>query len=151
VISPADVFCLAIATGLMFLEAHRGVVPALVDFLGILAGLVLTRWLYVRLSDHMLPSAAYMLLFAGCMLLIAIISLVITRRLQIRVTEVEAAIAAGLGLGTALMISYALFEWLSIRYGAGDPLVSNSLLNWAMSENAAIREIGEFFGHFVGK
>ena len=125
---------MAIATGLMFLEAHRGIIPSLIDFLGILFGLMLTRWLYVPLAAHMQASAGYLLLFGAAIVLTALLSVIITRRFRINVTAVEAAIGASLGLGTALLMSYALFEWLSIRYGTGDPLVSNSLLNWAMTE-----------------
>lgn len=150
-ISPADIFCLAIATGLMFLEAHRGVIPSLIDFLGILTGLVLTRWLYPTLTEHMLASTAYMLLILAVIVLTAAFSFYISRRFRINVTEVEAAIGASLGLGTALLLSYALFEWLAVRYGPGTPMVTDSILNWAMTEFTAVREIAEFFGHFVGK
>jgi hypothetical protein len=142
---------MAIAAGIMFLEGNRGIIPALIDFIGILLGLIVTRIVYVPLSEHMLASTAYILLFLAVIIATAFLSVVITRRLRIHVTPVEAAIGASLGLGTALLISYALFEWLAIRYGIGYPLVSNSLLNWAMNEFAALRELSEFFGHFLGK
>lgn len=151
VISPADIFCLAIAAGLMLLEANRGIVPAAIDFLGVLIGLILARLFYVALTDQMQPSSAYLLLVAGVILLTALLSIIVSRRLEINVTEVEAAIGAALGLGTALTISFALFEWLSIRYGVGTPLVKNSLLYWAMSEAAGVRVVAEFFGRLLGK
>jgi hypothetical protein len=151
VISPADIFCLAIIAGLMLLEAHRGIIPALIDFLGVLLGLVLTRWFYVSLSDQMRPSGSYMLLLGAAILITAIISIMVSRRLRINVTEVEAAIAAGLGLCTAILISYAFFEWVTIRYGAGDLMVKNSVLHWAISEASGLREIADFFRSLTGK
>lgn len=150
-ISAADIFCLAVTAGLMFLEAHRGIIPALITFIGILVGLVATRIAYVPLSEQMRPSDAYMLLMLVTILLIALVSVIVTRRLKINVTEVEAAIGALLGLGTGLLFSYALFEWLSIRYGAGTPLVKSSLLYWAISESAGLREIGDFFRKLTGR
>ena len=135
----------------MVLEAHRGVIPALVTFIGILVGLVLTRVFYVPLSEHMRPSGAYMLLLGSTIVLILVLSMVIARRLRVHVTEVEAAIAAALGLGTAMLISYGFFEWLSIRYGGGSMLVTNSLLYWAMSEAAGVREVANFFHKLTGR
>lgn len=151
VISAADIFCMAIAAGLMLLEAHRGVVPALISFAGVLLGLVLTRTFYVSLTDHMQPSSAYMLLLGATILIIAIFSTIVTRRLKMHVTEIEAAIGATLGLGTALFLSYGFIEWLAIRYGIGTPLVKNSLLFWAMNEAAGFHEVAAFFHKLTGR
>ncbi len=135
----------------MYLEAHRGIIPALISFVGILVGLIVTRMAYIPLSEQMRPSDAYMLLMLAVILIIAIFSIVVSRRLRMHVTEVEAAIGALLGLGTGMLLAYALFEWLAIRYGGGTPLVKNSLLYWSMTEFAGIREIVQFFRKLTGR
>ncbi len=150
-ISPVDIFCLAIAAGLMTLEAHRGIIPALISFIGVLIGLILTRIFYIPLSEHMRPSSAYMLLCGAVVILIAIISMIVSKRLKMKVTEVEAAIGASLGLGTALILSYALFEWLSIRYGGGSTFINDSLLYWSITESGGVREIVQFFRTLTGR
>lgn len=151
VISPADIFVLAVAAGLMALEANRGVIPALVGFLGILSGLIGTRLLYVPLSEYMRPSGAYLLLIGATIVLTAIATTVITKRLKMSVSDVEAAIGATLGLGTGLLLGYALFDWLTIRYGAGYTLVHNSLIHWAMTEAAGARELADFVDRITGR
>lgn len=150
-ISPADIFCLVIVAGLMVLEANRGIIPALIDFLGILIAVVLTRELYVPLSEYMLPSGAYMLLMGGLTLITVIFSTYVGRRLEISVTEIEAAIAAALGLSAGMLLSYAFFQWLTIRYGGGTLLVSNSLLYWAMTKFAGLRAVVDFFHQLLGR
>ncbi len=150
-ISPADIFCLSIIAGLILIEAHRGIIPALIGFLGILGGLILTRIAYVPLSEYMLASGAYMLLMGVLTLLTAVVSTVVFKRLRMHVTEVEAAIGAIIGLGTGLLLSYAFFEWLTIRYGGASSLIRNSLLYWAMMEFAGLREVADFFRKLTGR
>lgn len=134
----------------MFLEAHRGIIPALLGFLGMLFALFLTRLLYIPLSEYMQPSAAYMLLVGAAIVLIGIITTVVNRRLKMKVTAIEAAVGATLGFGTGVLISFAFFEWLAIRYGAGSVLVKNSLLYWAMMEFQGLRTIADFFRSLTG-
>jgi len=151
VISPVDILCLAIWAGVMFLEGQRGIVPAVVDFLCLLVGLVLIRIGYVPLSEHMRPSASYLLLLCVAVLLTAILSIFLSRRLRVNVTPVEAAIGAILGLSSGMLLSYAIFEWIAIRYGSGSSLISNSLLHWAISEASGLHALGDFFRQLTGK
>ncbi|MFW6156899.1 MAG: hypothetical protein ACOC7J_06245 [Armatimonadota bacterium] len=153
-ISPADIFCLAIIAGLMVLEGHRGIVPALVDFVCVLVGLILTRLAYVPLSeyaDYMQPSLAYMVLFGLTIVLTATLSIFISSRLHVNVTPTEAAVGAALGLGAAVVVSSAFLDWLIIRYGSGHPLARHSVLLWAMTESAGVREVADFFRRLTGK
>lgn len=149
-ISPADIFCLAIVAGLMVLEAHRGITPALIGFLGILVGVIVTRLAYVPLSEYMQPSGAYLLLMGVMIVLTAVMSTVVFRRLRVHVTEIEAAVGCILGLGTGLLLSYAFFEWLTVRYGGGHLFITNSFLYWSMMEFAGLREVAGFFRRLSG-
>jgi len=151
VISPVDVLCLAIWAGLIFLEGQRGIIPALADFLCVLVGLVLVRIGYVPLSENMRPSAAYLLLLCAVVVLTAILSIYLSRRLKVQVTAVEAAIGGALGLSTGVLLSYAIFEWLTIRYGGGSSIVSNSLLHWAISELSGLHALADFYRKLTGK
>ena len=150
-ISPIDIFCLAVIAGLMVLEGYRGIVPSLVDFVCVLVGVILARIFYVPLSEHMQPSSAYLLIVGVLVILTALLSIFVTRRLKVQVTPVEAAIGGALGLGTALLLSHALFQWIIIRYGGGAGVVKGSLLYWAMSELSGIREVVGFLRKLTGK
>jgi len=151
VISPVDILCIALWAGLMFLESRRGIIPGLADFLCVLFGVILIGYAYVPLSEHMRPSAAYLLLLAALLLLTAIGAIVVSRRFHAEVTAVEAAVGALLGLGSGIALTYALFEWLKIRYGGATPLISDSLLHWAMSELTGFRVLMEFYEKLTGK
>jgi phosphate/sulfate permease len=151
VISPVDILCLAIWAGLMFLESRRGIIPALADFLCLLVGVILIGYGYLPLSEHMRPSGAYLLLMAVLLLLTAGVAIFISRKYHAEVSAVEAAVGAALGLGSSIVLTYALFEWLEIRYGAGTLLIKNSLLHWAMSEMSGLRVLSEFYGKLTGK
>jgi phosphate/sulfate permease len=150
VISPADIFVLAVAAGLMTLEAHRGILPALVGFSVLLFGIIGTRFLYVPLSEYMRPSGAYLLLIIAVIVLAAIASTIVTKRLKINVSHVEAAIGATIGLGTGLLLGFALFDWLTIRYGPGTILIKDSLIYWALVKSEGIREITDFYRRLTG-
>ncbi|MFW5867846.1 MAG: hypothetical protein ACOCX2_08525 [Armatimonadota bacterium] len=150
-ISPADIFCLALIGGLMVLEGNRGVVPALVDFLCVLVTIILARSFYVPLSENMQPSMAYTLILGISLALTVLLSVYVSKRLNVDVTPVEAAIGAGFGISTAVLLSIALFDWLSIRYGGGVSLLHDSLIYWAVTEFAGLREVIDFFGRLTGR
>jgi len=151
VISPVDILCLAIWAGLMFLEGQRGVIPAVVDFSCVLVSLILIRIGYVPLSEYMRPSAAYLLLLCVAIVLTAILTIYLSRRLRVNVTPVEAAIGAILGLGSGMLLSYAIFQWIAIRYGGGSALVSTSLLHCAIFEFSGLHALVDFYRQLTGK
>ena len=150
-ISPVDVLCVAIMMALVALEGNRGVVPAAVDFICILLGVILIRMAYVPLSDYMRPSSAYLLLLIALVVLAALLSIYVSRRLNISITAFEAAIGALLGLGTAMFLCHAIFQWISIRYGSASPLIQNSVLGWMVLDFAGFQEFVNYLRTLTGR
>lgn len=150
-ISPADVLCLALCVGLIALEGNRGIILALIDFACVLIGVIAINLAYVPLADHMRPSNAYLTLLISVVAITALLSIVVSRRLKVHVTAFEAAVGAILGLGSAVVLSYAFFEWLGIRYGTGAPIVRNSIVCWLVFDYSGFREFGEFIRALRGK
>jgi len=151
-ITPIDVLCLAMFAGLMALEGNRGIIPALVDLLCVFGIAFAGGYGYAPLTAYIeQPSHAYLVIVAGLLLLTAILSIYISRRLKVHVTVLEATIGAVLGLFTAAIITYMLFEWLTIRYGAGATIVSNSLMAWQLHDFAGYHAIAKFFRTLAGR
>lgn len=150
-ISPVDVLCLAVIVGLIALECNRGIVPAVVDLACLAGGLVVVRVAYVPLSEHMLPSTAYLVALIAVVVFIAILSILVTRRLNINVTPLEATAGAVLGLLSGLILSWAILEWLVIRYGSGAPIVRESLFSWLFFDLAGFREFAGFVQTLMGR
>ncbi len=150
-ISPADVFCLAIIVSLMVLEGYRGAIPAVVDFLCVIIGVVIIRTKFADVTQYVQPpSLAYALLMGLVVALTALTSLFISRRLRVDVTAAESAIGASLGLFTGLVLSFAFFEWLTIRYGSYNTLTVNSVLSWHIYEMHGLRDFVELFRTLTG-
>ncbi len=151
-VTPIDVLCLAMFAGLMALEGNRGIIPALVDLLCVFGIVFAAAYGYTPLTAYIeQPSQAYLVIAAGLLLLTAILSICISRRLKVQVTPLEAAIGAVLGMFTATVITYMLFEWLTIRYGAGSTIVRNSLMAWQLHDFAGYHTIAKFFRTLAGR
>jgi len=151
-ITPIDVLCLAMFAGLMALEGSRGIIPALVDLVCVFGIAFAGAYGYAPLTAYIeQPSQAYLAIVGGLLLLTAILSIYISRRLKVQVTALEATIGAVLGMLAAALITYMLFEWLTIRYGAAAAIVSNSLMAWQLHDFAGYHALANFFRTLAGK
>ncbi len=151
-ITPVDVLCLAIFVGMVALEGYRGIIPALVDFLCLLGVAFAVRSLYVPLSPQVgQPSTAFLLLACVLLGLTAILSIFVSRRLEVHVTALEATVGAVLGLCSAAVLSFILFEWLGIRYGTSARILKDSVLAWQLHEFAGLRAFVDFLRILQGK
>ncbi|MEA3403445.1 MAG: hypothetical protein U9R79_19540 [Armatimonadota bacterium] len=151
-VSPVDVLCLVMFVGLMALEGRRGIIPALVDFLCILLGLIGIRLAYMPFSEQVgPPSFAYLLLAIVVLVLTAGIAVFMSVRLKVNVTATEAAVGAFLGLCTAAVISYGFFEYLAIRYGAHAPIITDSVLSWQLYEFRGYQAFVDFMRTLMGR
>lgn len=151
-ITPIDVLCLAMFAGLMALEGNRGIIPALADLLCVVGIAFAGRYGYIPLTDYIeQPSQSYLTIVVGLLALTAILSIFISRRLKVNVTALEATIGAVLGMLTASVITYMLFEWLTLRYGAGAVIVTNSLMAWQLHDLAGYHALANFFRTLAGR
>lgn len=150
-ISPADVLCIALIIGLVALESNRGIVPAVIDFACVLIGIFIVRMASVPLAEYLRPSTAYLVLLLSVVGLTALLSIFVSRRLKVHVTAFEATIGAILGLAIGMVLSYAILEWLGIRYGTGAPIVRNSILSWLVFDYAGFHEFREFMRTLMGR
>jgi hypothetical protein len=132
------------------LEGNRGIVLAAIDFLCLLLGMIGTQAGYVPLADHMKPSMAYLTIAVGVLLITAFLSIFVSRRLEIRVTALEAAIGALFGMLSALVLTYGLFHWLEIRYGAAAPIIRDSIVGWVVLDFAGIEALADFLHTLMG-
>ncbi len=132
------------------LEGNRGIVLALVDFLCLLLGLIATQAGYVPLADHMKPSMAYLTIAAGVLLITVLLSIFLSRTLEIQVTALEAAIGAIFGILSAVVLTYGLFHWLEIRYGAASPIIRDSIVGWVLLDFAGLEALADFFRTLTG-
>ena len=151
-ITPIDVFCLAMFAGLMALEGNRGIIPALVDFLCVLGIAFAGAYGHAPLTEHIeQPSDAYLLLVGGLLLLTVVLSIFISRRLKVQVTAIEATFGAVIGMAAATVLTYMLFEWLSMRYGANSRIVSESLMAWQLHDFAGWHALVNFSRTLAGR
>ncbi len=151
-ITPIDVLCLAIFAGLMALEGNRGVIVGLADLLCVFGIAFAGAYGYRPLTAYIgQPSQAYLVIVGGLLLLTAIISIFVSRRLRVQVTAAEATFGALLGMVAAAIITYMLFEWLSIRYGANSAIVSDSVVAWQLHDFAGYHSLANFFRTLAGR
>ncbi|MGC9319444.1 MAG: hypothetical protein ACP5KN_15530 [Armatimonadota bacterium] len=151
-VSPVDVLCLVLFVGLMALEGSRGVIPALIDFLCILLGLIGIQLAYIPFSEQIgPPSFAYLILGIAVLLVTAGVALFMSARFKVDVTAAEAAVGAFLGLCTAAVISYGLFEYLAIRYGAHASIIKDSVLSWQLYEFNGYHAFVNFMRTLMGR
>ncbi len=150
-VSAADVFCLAIFIGMVALEGNRGIIPALVDFVCVLVGLIGVRTALLPLSQHLQPSNAYLLLVGLLVVITALISIYVSRRLRIHVTAWESAVGVLFGLCTAALLSFTFFEWLAIRYGSSAHIIRDSILSWVLLEWTGFEEFTKFLHTLMGR
>jgi len=152
ILTPIDVLCLAIFVGMVALEGYRGIIPALVDFLCLLGVAFAVRSLYVPLSPHVgQPSTAFLLLACVFLGLTAVLSIFVSRRLEVHITALEATVGAVLGLFSAAVLSFTMFEWLGIRYGANASILKDSVLAWQLHEFAGLHAFMDFLRTLQGK
>ena len=148
----ADVVCIFVFLAMVLVEGQRGVLLALVDFAGVLAGVVLVRALYVPLSAHLgSPSIAYLVLLFVALLLVIIGGVWLAKATKMQISGAEAAAGALLGICTAVILCFAFFDLLTIRYGSGAAILSKSLLRSQIYDLTGFRAFIEFARTFAGK
>jgi hypothetical protein len=151
-VSTADVCCILIFAAMILVEGQRGVVLALIDFVGLLVGVVVVREAYVPLAVHFgSASVSYMVLFGVAVLAVIIASVYLAKAVKFQVTGGDAAAGALLGICSATVLCFALFEILTIRYGSGSGIVSGSLLRGQFYDFAAFRAVADFVRTLMGK
>lgn len=151
-VSTADVFCILIFVALMLVEGQRGVILALVDFVGLLVAVVVVREAYVPLAIHFgSASVSYLVLLGLAVLAVIIGGVYLANAVTVQVTGGEAAAGALLGMCSATVLCFAMFEILTIRYGSGSAIVSGSLLRSQFYDFAAFRAFADFVRTLMGR
>ena len=150
-ITPIDVLCLAIFVGVIALEGHRGVIPAAVDLLCVFATAFIARRAYGPLSPYIgTPSWTYVLVVVILLGLTALLSIFVSRRLKVMVTPLEATISAVIGLISAAVLVFILFEWVSVRYGPDASILKKSLMAWQLHDFAGFRALADLLRQLRG-
>ncbi|MGD9495030.1 MAG: hypothetical protein AB7Y46_01845, partial [Armatimonadota bacterium] len=96
-------------------------------------------------------STSFLIIVAVMLALTAILSIFVSRRLKVHVTALEATIGAVLGLLSAGVFCYILFEWLSIYYGSNAAILKDSVLAWQLHEFAGIHALMDFVRTLQGR
>jgi hypothetical protein len=150
-ITPIDVLCLAISAGGIALEGQRGIIASGVDLLLVIGIAVVARYGYGPLSPYIgAPSWTYALLVAVLLGSAALISIVISRRVKVLMTPLEATVAAFMGLLSGAVLTFILFEWLAIRYGPQAPILQDSIIAWLLYDFAGFHALVDLYGKFQG-
>lgn len=150
-ITPIDVLCLAMFVGVIALEGHRGIILSFIDLLLLLGTAFVARHAYGPLSPHIgSPSWTYVLLIVVLLGITVLVSVFVSRRLKVIVTPLEATIAAVIGLVSAAVLVFILFEWISIRYGPESSILKNSLMAWQLHDFAGFHAMVDLFKKFQG-
>ncbi len=151
-ITPIDVLCMVIAVALIVLEGHRGVTLAVVDLVGVGATVVIAGKVYVRLMEY-IPTAsnAYLVAAVTPLLLVAGISVFLTRRTKQNVTGIEAAFGALAGLGMGILLAYVIYHYLVMKYGGSAVFLRNSLLAYQFAEDGVVHEMTSFMRTLMGR
>lgn len=148
----ADVVCILVFLAMVVVEGQRGVLLALVDFAGVVVAVVVVRNVYTPLSAHLgSPSTAYIVLLSVALLLVIIGAVWLTRATKMQVTGGEAAAGALLGICSATVLCFAMFEVLTIHYGSGSAILGDSLFRAQIYDLAGFRAFVEFVRTLRGK
>lgn len=150
--SAIDILCVALFIGIVALEGSRGVIPALIDLLCALLALVVARLGYVPLTEYVEPySSAYLLIVCVVLGLSAILSIYVSRRLTVHVTAFEAGVGAVLGLFTSAVLTYLIFDWLTVAYGPGAVIVKDSVFSYYLYEFGGFKDMRDLLRILMGK
>ncbi len=151
-VSTVDVVCVVVFVGLILLEGQRGVVLALLDFVGVLAVVLIVRQAYVPLSGYLgSPSRAYWVLLLVGLVAVIILSAYSTKVTHVDVSGIDAAGGALLGLCTAVVLGFAFFELLGMWYGSGAAIITRSLVHSEIYELHGFRAFGELLRTLMGR
>ena len=151
-ISAIDVLCIVIAIVLIAIESQRGVVLSLLDLAGAVAAVSVAglnyRWLEQYTGSY---SSSYLLSFVLIVLLVAGIAVYVSMRSKEYVRGWESAVGAFIGLCSGVVLSYGIYNYLVMRYGAGAGILKNSLLAYQFDEQGLVYEIGGFVRTLMGR
>ena len=92
----------------------------------------------LRTTDQYIgtPSWSFLLLVGVMLGLTALLGSFVSRRLKVQVTPLEATIGALIGLVSAAVLSFILFDWLAVRYGPGAAILKDSVMAWQLHDFA---------------
>ncbi len=151
-ITPIDIFCLAIAVALIVIEAQRGVWLALLDFGGALGAILLAGYTYRSLGPWIpTASSAYFVVLVVALVAVIGLSAFVSSRSNEQVRTWECFGGAFLGLGAAVTLSYGVFRFITMKYGAGAPFVSDSLLAYMLAKDGVVHEWTTFMRLLTGR
>ncbi len=151
-VTAIDIFCLVIAMVLIYVEAQRGIWVAALDFAGALGAIFLAGYAYRPLGEWIpAPSSAYFVVLVVALVVVAGISIYVSMRTKEQVRSWECAGGALMGLFTSLTICYGIFRFITMKYGAGAPFVSDSLLAYMLAEKGVLHEWSGFMRLLMGR
>lgn len=151
-ITPIDIFCLAIAVVLIAVEAQRGIWVALLDCAGAVGAVYLAGYAYrpvVRWAST--PSSAYFVVLVVAVIAVAGLSVYVSLRTKEHVRNWECAGGALVGVCTAATLSYGVFRFITMKYGAGASFVADSLLAYVFADDGVLHEWSRFMRLLMGR
>ncbi len=151
-ITPIDIFCLAITVVLIVVESQRGVWVALVDLSGGVGIVYLAGYATLPLAPWISPaSSAYFLVLVLGIVLVGAVSAYVSTRTKEHVRNWECAAGAFVGLGSAIALSYGVFRFITMKYGAGASFVADSLLAYGFAADGVLHEWSDFMHLLMGR
>ena len=151
-ISALDVLCIVIAVVLIALESQRGILLAIVDLAGASVAVVVAGMLYRSLYGYAGSySLGYLVVFAGIGVLAVGLAVYLSFRTKEYVRGWESAVGAFIGLASGVVVSYGIYTYTVMRYGAGSALLKNSLLAYQFDEHGVVYEMTQFVRTLMGR
>ncbi|HUS81566.1 MAG TPA: CvpA family protein [Armatimonadota bacterium] len=151
-ISAVDILCIVIAVVLIAIQAQRGLVLSLTDLLGSIISVFIAGHAYLPVMQYIpAPSWSYLVCLLVPLACVIGLAVFLTLRTKEDLKGWEAAVGSFVGLCTAGVLCYALYQFLVMRYGSSSTLLRNSLLSYQFAEHGVVYEMSKFVRTLMGR